>query len=75
MRTIIIKANPVFRPVHQSRCRYIALRGSAGSGKSFDTAQMYILRLMTDPGRNLLCIRKTEESNAVSTVPTSGRPR
>ena len=32
-----------------------------------DTAQMYVLRLMTEPGRNLLCVRKTEESNRSST--------
>jgi phage terminase large subunit len=32
-----------------------------------DTAQMYILRLMCEPGRNLLCVRKTEESNRAST--------
>ena len=69
VRRINIEANPVFRPVHESKCRYVALRGSAGSGKSCDTAQMYILRLMTQPGRNLLCIRKTEESNASSTYP------
>jgi hypothetical protein len=33
--------------------------GGAGSGKSVDTAQMYILRLLTQTGRNLLCVRKT----------------
>ncbi len=67
IREIQIQANAVFRPVHQSRARYVLLRGSAGSGKSVDTAQMYILRLMCSPGRNLLCIRKTEESNRFST--------
>lgn len=66
-REIHVQANAVFRPVHLSRVRYVLLRGSAGSGKSVDTAQMYILRLMCDPGRNLLCIRKTEESNRFST--------
>ena len=67
IRRVTLEANPVFRPVHESQCRYVALRGSAGSGKSMDTAQMYVLRLMTEPGRNLLCVRKTEESNRAST--------
>lgn len=67
IRRVVAEANAVFRPVHESKCRYVAMRGSAGSGKSMDTAQMYILRLMTEPGRNLLCVRKTEESNRAST--------
>ena len=67
IRRVTLEANPVFRPVHESQCRYVALRGSAGSGKSMDTAQMSVLRLMTEPGRNLLCVRKTEESNRAST--------
>lgn len=45
----------------------MVLKGSAGSGKSVDTAQHYILRLMQDPGRNLLCIRKSDVTNRDST--------
>ncbi|MBR2224018.1 MAG: phage terminase large subunit, partial [Christensenellaceae bacterium] len=43
------------------------MKGSAGSGKSVDTAQFYILRLMQDKGRNLMVMRKTEASNLTST--------
>ena len=43
------------------------MRGSAGSGKSVDTAQNYILRLMKDKGRNLVCIRKSDITNRDST--------
>ena len=43
------------------------MKGSAGSGKSVDTAQHYILRLMSDPGRNLLCVRKSDVTNRDST--------
>ena len=43
------------------------MKGSAGSGKSVDTAQNYILRLMKDPGRNLLCVRKSDVTNRDST--------
>ncbi len=43
------------------------MRGSAGSGKSVDTAQNYILRLMQDKGRNLVCIRKADITNRDST--------
>lgn len=62
-----MQSNPIFKPVHQSKCRYIVMKGSAGSGKSVDTAQMYILRLMQDKGRNLVCVRKSDVTNRDST--------
>jgi phage terminase large subunit len=43
------------------------MKGSAGSGKSVDTAQNYILRLMNDPGRNLVAMRKSDITNRDST--------
>lgn len=64
---IVIQANACFRDADQSRKRYIVMKGSAGSGKSVDTAQHYILRLMQDKGRNLLCIRKADVTNRDST--------
>lgn len=64
---INVQSNAIFRPVHKSRHRYIAIRGSAGSGKSVDTAQQYIIRLMAEKGRNLLCVRKSEVTNRDST--------
>lgn len=64
---ITIQANPVFRSADQSKKRYIVMKGSAGSGKSVDTAQNYILRLMKDKGRNLLCVRKSDVTNRDST--------
>lgn len=64
---ITLKANPCFREVDLSRKRYVVMKGSAGSGKSVDTAQNYILRLMSDPGRNLLCVRKSDVTNRDST--------
>lgn len=64
---IIVQSNGAFRPVHQSRKRYVIMKGSAGSGKSVDTAQQYILRLMADKGRNLLAMRKSEVTNRDST--------
>lgn len=67
MKTINLQANRVFRPVHHSKCRYVAMKGSAGSGKSVDTAQQYIVRLMADKGRNLLAMRKSEVTNRDST--------
>ena len=47
---INVQMNPGFKEVDRSRKRYIVMKGSAGSGKSVDTAQNYILRLMQDPG-------------------------
>lgn len=64
---IKIQANPIFKEVDRSKKRYIVMKGSAGSGKSVDTAQHYILRLMSDKGRNLVCIRKSDITNRDST--------
>lgn len=64
---ITVPMNPSFREPDMSRKRYIVMKGSAGSGKSVDTAQHYILRLMRDPGRNLVCIRKSDVTNRDST--------
>lgn len=64
---INVQANPCFKEVDQSTKRYIVMKGSAGSGKSVDTAQNYILRLLRDKGRNLVCIRKSDITNRDST--------
>lgn len=64
---IKIQANSCFKEVDHSQKRYIVMKGSAGSGKSVDTAQNYILRLMQDKGRNLLCVRKSDITNRDST--------
>jgi phage terminase large subunit len=64
---IKIQANPAFKEVNRSNKRYIVEKGSAGSGKSFDTAQHYILRLMSDKGRNLVALRKSDITNRDST--------
>lgn len=64
---IKVQMNPGFREVDRSKKRYIVMKGSAGSGKSVDTAQNYILRLMADKGRNLVCIRKSDITNRDST--------
>ncbi len=62
-----VKANPCFKEVNHSKKRYIVMKGSAGSGKSVDTAQNYILRLMQDKGRNLVAMRKSDITNRDST--------
>lgn len=62
-----VQANPSFKEVDRSTKRYIVMKGSAGSGKSVDTAQNYVLRLMSDKGRNLVCIRKSDITNRDST--------
>ncbi|MBE6846074.1 MAG: PBSX family phage terminase large subunit [Ruminococcus sp.] len=61
------EANPIFSDVNKSRRRYIVMKGSAGSGKSVDTAQNYIIRLMSDKGRNLVAMRKSDITNHDST--------
>lgn len=62
-----VQMNKTFKEVDKSQKRYIVMKGSAGSGKSVDTAQNYILRLMKDKGRNLLCVRKSDVTNRDST--------
>lgn len=64
---IRLPANKIFEEPNLSRKRYIVMKGSAGSGKSVDTAQHFILRLMKDKGRNLLCVRKSDVTNRDST--------
>lgn len=64
-----VQFNRHFQWVNRSQHRYRALRGSAGSGKSVNIAQDYILKL-GDPkyaGANLLCVRKVNETNRNST--------
>lgn len=62
-----IVMNESFAEVDESTKRYIVMKGSAGSGKSVDTAMNYILRLMNDKGRNLVAMRKSDISNRDST--------
>ena len=64
---INVQANPCFKEINRSRKRYIVMKGGAGSGKSVDTAQNYILRLMQDKGRNLVAMRKSDITNRDST--------
>lgn len=61
--------NPIFRHVNESKRRYVVCRGSAGSGKSVNVAQNFILKLsdIKYNGANLLCVRKIDESNRDST--------
>ncbi|SMG51680.1 PBSX family phage terminase large subunit [Dethiosulfovibrio salsuginis] len=69
MKRVTIEFNSVFREVNHCRRRYRVLKGSAGSGKSVNIAQDYVLKLM-DPrykGANLLVVRKVEGSNKDST--------
>lgn len=64
---IKVQMNLGFKEVNHSKKRYIVMKGSAGSGKSVDTAQNYILRLMKDKGRNLVAMRKSDITNRDST--------
>lgn len=64
---LTLQMNPGFKEVDRSKKRYIIMKGSAGSGKSVDTAMHYVLRLMSDKGRNLICVRKSDITNRDST--------
>ena len=62
-----ITLNDCFTEVDESKKRYIIMKGSAGSGKSVDTAAHYVVRLLSEPGRNLICVRKSDITNRDST--------
>lgn len=50
--------NEAYLPVLDSNNRYNVLIGGSGSGKSVYATQHYLQKLMKDPGRKLLVIRK-----------------
>src|SRR5690606_19748562 len=67
--TVKVPFNPIFKEANLTRKRYRVLKGSAGSGKSVNVAQDYIIKL-SDPrfkGANLLVIRKADVTNRHST--------
>lgn len=69
MAEAVVQFNRVFREFNRTQCRYRCAKGSAGSGKSVNIAQDYIVKLM-DPkfvGANLLVVRKIDESHRDST--------
>lgn len=69
MRAVKVQFNPVFRKFNKCQKRYRLAKGSAGSGKSVNIAQDFILKLgdMKYKGANLLVVRKIEGSNKDST--------
>lgn len=63
-----ISFNSCFREANRTRARYRILCGGAGSGKSYNVAQDYILKLsdVRNKGANLMVIRKTETAGRQS---------
>ena len=64
MSESVVYFNRVFAEANSSRCRYRLLCGGAGSGKSMNTAQDFILKLSDTAyrGANLMVVRKTESA-------------
>ena len=58
--------NRSYRDLLNCNTRYLVLYGGAGSGKSYFTAQRYIIKLLTEK-MNLLVVRNTGKSNRDST--------
>lgn len=60
--------NPVYMPLlREEDSRYLVLYGGAGSGKSLFTVQRLLVRLMEQPGRNLLVARAVAATHRDST--------
>lgn len=64
MSESVVYFNRAFAEANASRCRYRLLCGGAGSGKSMNTAQDFILKLsdVRYQGANLMVVRKTESA-------------
>lgn len=69
MAIVKVQFNPGFRIANQCRKRYRIIKGSAGSGKSVNVAQDFILKLSDKKykGANLLVVRKVDATNRYST--------
>ncbi len=64
-----VQFNKIFKELNETKCRYRVAKGSAGSGKSVNVAQDFIMKL-SDPyykGANLLVLRKTYDNNRDTT--------
>jgi len=59
--------NPVYLPYLENEDRILIFYGGAGSGKSFFVAQRYIYRILHEPNRVLLVVRKVGRTNRDST--------
>lgn len=66
---INIEFNKHFKEFNETKCRYRVAWGSAGSGKSVNIAQDYIMKLADTyyKGANLLVLRKVDDTNRNST--------
>ena len=69
MKKVNVGFNRNFKEFNECKKRYRLAKGSAGSGKSVNIAQNFIIKL-GDPkykGANLLCVRKVDTTNKDST--------
>ena len=66
---LVVRFNKHFKDANETKLRYRIMMGSAGSGKSVNIAQDFILKLSSPVyrGANLMVVRSTEASNASST--------
>ncbi len=69
MSCVTVPFNRCYRESNRTRARYRILWGGAGSGKSFNIAADFILKLsdVRYRGANLCVVRKVEASNRTST--------
>lgn len=65
METVKAQFNPIFKGANKTTKRYRAMKGSAGSGKSVNVAQYYILKLGDKKyqGANLVAVTKSEATH------------
>lgn len=54
--------NPAFVPLLWDTHRFNVLKGGAGSGKSYDTAEKILYKVITEPGHRYLVVRKVAKT-------------
>jgi hypothetical protein len=60
--TLSPKTADVYAPLWLTKGRYKAAWGGRGSGKSNDRAQAVVLKMITDPGARIVCLREVQNS-------------
>lgn len=56
------KTAKVFAPLWTQTARYLGAYGGRGSAKSNDRAQAVVLKMVTDPGARIVCLREVQNS-------------
>jgi phage terminase large subunit len=57
-----IQINKWVADLFDNKSRFVFTRGGAGSGKSYGIAQKILIRITTEKGHRILCLRKVDKT-------------